>query len=384
MKRFTVLMMIALLVGGTAFAQTSLSGFSPKDAKTMSMGGAFIAMSEGYQSLYGNPAAFADKKAEFTLLSISPWVYLSPTTDNIDSFSQIVSGEGSDAAMISMLSDLVTGNGFGAGASAGLGWVGKGLGLGIVGGADAYLDGKTLLGAKGKLDGQIAAVVGIGVPLNLGPFRLQVGGDVRPYLRMTGDIVGTQMIKAMAGGGEFDPMTLPVDVGFGLAVDLGASLDLGNLVSVGLAVRDISTKQTYTQSTVEGVIDSLGAGSLPDGDDVKYSVMPNITLGASLTPIPVGLRKLINVTILAEIQDPIKVIANNTSLWNLFHVGAEAKLLGGFLALRGGVNQGWLSFGAGLDLLILELNVAVFTEELGSYPGDRGRTGVSAEVAIRF
>lgn len=385
MKRLSLLIILALLLGSNAFAQTNLSGFSPKDARTMGMGGAFIAMSEGHQSLYGNPAAFANKKAEFTLMSFNPWLYISPTTENIEDFSQVLSGEGGDAAMVSSLSDLVTGNGFGAGASLGLGWVGKGLGLGLIGGADAYLDGKTLLGAKGRLDGQLAIVVGIGVPLNIGPLRMQIGGDVRPYLRMTGDIVGTDLIGAMVGGGHFDIMSLPVDVGFGLAVDLGAKLDLGNLASVGLAVRDISTKQTYAQSTVNDVIEGLAAGSLPkDGSEVVYTVLPNITLGASLTPIPVGLRKLIDVTVCAEIQDPIGVSKNKSSLWNLFHVGAEVETLGGLLAFRTGFNKGWISLGAGIDLLAMELNVAIFTEELGPYPGDRPRTGVSAEVAIRF
>lgn len=381
MKRVIVLAMIALLVGGAAFAQTTLSNFYPKDARSMAMGGAFVAMSDGFQSLYGNPAAFADKKAELTLLSMTPWLYLSPTTENIDAVSGLVSGEGDEQDMFNTLTGLVTKNGFGAGASLGLGWVGKGLGLGLVGGADAYLSGKTLLGATGSVDGQMNAVIGIGVPLNLGPFRLQVGGDVRPYLRMTGDIVGTQLIGMMAGGDDFDPMILEVDVGFGLAVDLGATLELGKLVSVGLAIRDLSTKQTYARSTIGEVLESEG---LPSGTEATYAVMPNITVGAAVTPIPAFLRPLIDVTVIAELQDPIKVIRDNSSMWNLFHLGAEAETLGGLIAVRAGLNKGWLSFGAGLDLLIMEVNVALFTEELGPYPGDRGRTGVSAEVAIRF
>jgi len=312
---------------------------------------------------------------------MTPWLYLSPTTENIDAVSGLVSGEGDEQDMFNTLTGLVTKNGFGAGASLGLGWVGKGLGLGLVGGADAYLSGKTLLGATGSVDGQMNAVIGIGVPLNLGPFRLQVGGDVRPYLRMTGDIVGTQLIGMMAGGDDFDPLTLEVDVGFGLAVDLGATLELGKLVSVGLAIRDLSTKQTYARSTIGEVLESEG---LPSGTEATYAVMPNITVGAAVTPIPAFLRPLIDVTVIAELQDPIKVIRDNSSMWNLFHLGAEAETLGGLIAVRAGLNKGWLSFGAGLDLLIMEVNVALFTEELGPYPGDRGRTGVSAEVAIRF
>lgn len=383
MKRTITILLILLLAGGVVFAQR-LDAAAPKDARSMAMGGAFVAMSEGYQSLYGNPAAFADKKAELTLISVNPWVYVKPTTDNITAFQEVASSMDDPTAIIGPLTGLIKDNGIGAGLSAGLGWVGKGLGLGLLGGGEAYISGETLLGSAGTLDAQIAAVVGIGVPLKIGPFLFQVGGDIRPYLRMTGEIVGTDLLGSITGGTEFDAMALPVDVGFGLAVDLGAKLEVGKFVTVGLAIRDISTKQNYATAPLGDVLTALEAGGLPEGTPATYTLSPNITIGASVTPIPVFLRKLVDVTVTAEIQDPLKVINDKSSMWNLFHVGAEADLLGGLLAVRTGVNKGYISLGAGLDLLIMEVNVAVFTEELGRRPGDQGRTGVSAEVAIRF
>ncbi len=383
MKRTITILLILLLAGSVVFAQR-LDAAAPKDARSMAMGGAFVAMSEGYQSLYGNPAAFADKKAELTLISVNPWVYVKPTTGNLTAFQEVAASIDDPTAIIGPLTGLIKDNGVGAGLSAGLGWVGKGLGLGLLGGGEVYISGETLLGSAGTLDAQIAAVVGIGVPLKLGPFLFQVGGDIRPYLRMTGEIVGTDLLGSITGGTEFDPMALPVDIGFGLAVDLGAKLEVGKFVSVGLAIRDISTKQNFATALLGDVLTALEVGNLPEGDAAAYTLSPNITIGASVTPIPVFLRKLVDVTVTAEIQDPLKVINDKSSMWNLFHVGAEADLLGGLLALRTGVNKGYVSLGAGLDLLLIEVNVAVFTEELGRRPGDQGRTGVSAEVAIRF
>jgi len=387
MKRTITILLVLLLAGSAVFAQTTrLDAAAPKDARSMAMGGAFVAMSEGYQSLYGNPAAFADKKAELTLISVNPWAYVKPTQANIATFMNVAEPLSLGVAPpIAPLTTLITDNGIGAGVSAGLGWVGKGLGLGLLGGGEAYLSGDSLFGASGTLDAQIAAVVGIGVPLKLGPLLFQVGGDIRPYLRMTGDIIATQLLGSVIGNpDDFDPMTLDVDVGFGLAVDLGAKLELGQLVSVGLAVRDISTNQNYSTSNIGEVLAFLEAGNLPPGAPAPYTMSPNITLGASVTPIPVFLRNLIDVTVTAEIQDPLKVIDEQASLWNLFHVGAEADLLGGLIAVRTGINKGYISVGAGLDLLLMEVNVAIFTEELGKNPGDQGRTGISAEVAIRF
>jgi hypothetical protein len=386
MKRTLTILSILLLAGGIAFAQDRLYAATPKDARSMAMGGAFVAMSEGYQSLYGNPAAFANKKVEFTVLSVNPWLFVRPTTDNISTFQSVADAMASDpTAVAGPLSDLVTDNGFGAGMSVGMGWIGNGLALGLLGGGQAYVAGDTLLGASGTLDAQIAAVVGIGVPLQLGPFRFQVGGDVRPYLRMTGELEGTELLGAMSNSSDdFDIMTLPVDVGFGLAVDLGARMDIGKMISVGLAVRDISTKQTYSTSTFGDVVTSLGGGDLPAGTNAEYSIAPNVTLGASISPITGALSKLVDVTVVAEIQDPVNVYLDKSSVWNVFHLGVEAEFLGGLLALRTGLNKGWISLGAGFSLLILDLNIALFTEEMGPRPGDSPRTGIAAEVSIRL
>ncbi len=382
MKRILTITLCLLASGGAVFAQSRLDAVAPKDARTMAMGGAFVAMSEGYQSFYGNPATFAQKEKELTLLSMTPWVYVRPTTDNISTFTSLaesMSSGGDAAAIAGPLEDLIVDNGFGMGMSVGTGWIGKGLGLGLIGSGEMYVSGNNLLGATGTVDGQIAGVVGIGVPLRLGKLTINVGGDVRPYLRMTGDIVGSDLLDIMDG--TSDLMSLPVDVGFGLAVDLGARMDLGRMFSVGVAVRDISTRQTYTKSTIGDVLDG---GDLPVGTQVEYPVYPNVTIGASVSPMPESMKAIVDVTVIAEIQDPVKVIQEKSSVWNLFHVGAEAEMLGGLFALRAGLNKGWISMGLGMDLLAFEFNVAVFTEELGPRPGDDPRTGISAEVAIRF
>jgi hypothetical protein len=379
-----------LLAAASLSAQARLDAMAPKDARTMAMGGAFVAMSEGYQSLYGNPATFADTSVEFTAVSFTPWVYVRPTTDNIATFRSVADSMSSGGAdptdIIDPVSALIVDNGFGGGMSAGIGWVGKGLGLGLVGSGEAYVRGNTLLGAIGTMDGQVSGIVGVGVPLQIGKLRFQVGGDVRPYVRMTGAIDGGDLIGIMTGTKTdgvtpFSAMDLPVDVGFGLAVDLGARMDLGTMVSIGIAVRDISTKQTFSQSTLG---EAFAGGDLPAGANIEYPVYPNITLGASLRPIPAGFRNVVDVTVIAEIQDPVRVMQDKSSAWNLFHLGVEADMLGGLFALRTGLNKGWISLGAGIDLLVFELNVAVFTEELGLRPGDKPRTGISLEAAIRF
>jgi hypothetical protein len=65
------------------------------------------------------------------------------------------------------------------------------------------------------------------------------------------------------------------------------------------------------------------------------------------------------------------------------HIGTQVTVVR-FLKLRAGINQGYFTFGAGMRLLFLDLNVAAFSRELGIHPGDRPNSGLTAEVAFRF
>lgn len=385
MKRTAGALAVFFLTLASAYAQDRIDLVAPKNPRSMAMGGAFVAMSTGFQGFYGNPASFASAETELTLLSVVPWVYVSPTQANIATLASAIGSAPEE--MVQDLSGLITSNGIGAGASVGTGWVGKGLGLGIVGSVDSYVRGNNALGAMGSLDGQLAGIVGVGFPLDLFGLKLSIGGDLRPFLRMTGPISSVQL-AGIAVGAE-DPLALigglPVFVGFGLAVDLGARLDFARFASIGLAVRDISTRQSYAESTFGDVLHSLASGeSIPESSSADYAVLPNITLGASMRPLPEGMRGILDLLLVLELQDPVKVIQEKATFWHLVHMGMEADILGGLLSLRGGLNKGYFSLGLGLDLLVIQANLAVFTEELGKRPGDLPRTGVSAEFAIRF
>ena len=51
------------------------------------------------------------------------------------------------------------------------------------------------------------------------------------------------------------------------------------------------------------------------------------------------------------------------------NMGTELNTLAGFLKLRGGLHQGYPTFGLGIALLIFRLDYAYFTRELGTAPG---------------
>ncbi len=73
---------------------------------------------------------------------------------------------------------------------------------------------------------------------------------------------------------------------------------------------------------------------------------------------------------------------NGEDLTKKVHFGAEASY--GLIDLRAGLNQGYLTYGVGVDLWLLEIDATYFTSELGSYAGqsrnDRYQVGVTISL----
>jgi hypothetical protein len=351
----------------------------PKTARDMGLGGSFLAVSPGFASLYGNPAGFAAEKDELTILDTAVWAYVKPTSDNISKLQQFVSGGQGEDEMISLANDLLTDNGLGGGCSLGIGYVGKGLGIGFYAVSDEFASGETAMGAKLTSATAVNAVIGLGVPLRIGGLRLNLGGDARPFYRVDSTEGGWSLIDLIQGA---DIENQSVQAGFGLAMDFGATLEIG-AVTVGLSVRDLSPSFVVDEYLLGDVLSALGAGSLPEADSDAEKAIMTPYINAGLAWKPKLIPGLVEPGLYFELSDPVGAIQDKDSFWNLLHAGADLKFLS-FATLRAGVNRGWLSAGVGLDLLIVELDAAVFTEELGRHPGDLPRSGVIVQAAIRF
>ncbi|MBN1241605.1 MAG: hypothetical protein JXA15_02735 [Spirochaetales bacterium] len=386
MKRAILALAALALAAAPAFAQsTEISALDPKTARTLALGGAFLAMSDGYESLFGNPAGFADDKGHLYVPAASSWLYVAPSSENIDKLSLVASGAASEEETAAALDDLITGNGIGAGAQAGIAWVGGGLGLGLTTVVDAYAVGKTALGAVLDVDTSVQAVLGLGMPLELFGLRLQLGGDIRAFYRAVGTMPFSEAAGLFLGTSEETDvmatlMAQPATAGYGVALDLGASLQLGSF-KLGLAVRDIAPPFQMVTATYQDVLDALAAGGqTPTGVEGSYALYPNVVLGASFRPLPGG---VLDPNVVIELQDPVGVIRDEASVWGLLHLGAEVRALG-ILVGRVGLNEGWISLGGGIDLAFFRIDAAVFTEELGRRPGDAPRSGIAIDATIRF
>jgi hypothetical protein len=385
MKRKALITILLIAALAAASAQIQFSEVMPKDARSMGMGGAFRVFSQGYSSFFGNPAGFAGATSSFTIADVSAWAYLAPTSENLGRVRQIIDGSATDTQIINWVGDwMVSNNGLGAGASVGGGWVGKkGIAVGVTLVTDEVASGDSLLGSKLVSATQANGIIGFAYPIDIGPVWIKIGADGRVFYRVqsdptTGWPFGTLLNDYMANNSI---PTLDFLGGYGFAADAGLVAGIGP-VMLGFTARNFGLAFNVGSFTSDDV-QNQGLGALPFSGTTAAALTPTYTAG-------LGLRLFENTkfepSVYAEVDDPIALFSSSDILADLLtslHAGAQIRLLN-FINIRGGLNKGWYSVGAGLDLSFLEIDAAIFTEELGAYPGDKGRSGLSVQAAIRL
>jgi hypothetical protein len=398
MKRFLVIAAFITAVTTVLPAVDVVElGFLPMNPAVMAQGGADTATAQGWDAFFSNPAGFSYGQGDLTILQAGAWLYARP--DRAIALVQEVIASGASASLFTSIGDEITGGGFGVGASMGIGYAGKGLGLGMAIITDSYFWGPTLPGLAGDITATVGFMGGMSFPLPVGPFTFHVGGSLRPMVR-----IHTLLPNADASA-FFTSIAPPVSAplltalgsanavyGVGVGLDLGVIAELG-WFTLGLSARDIGGT-VFNYSTADFATVSSVFGSelrLPPGAPVteRYVIPMDVSFGASFHPVFGNgkVNKILDTTLHVELTDLVHTIgdavAGDASIWKMVHAGAELRLLSVFSAWAG-LNQGYFTFGAGLDLFVVDLNLAVFTRELGDWLGDRPSSGASLEIAVRL
>jgi hypothetical protein len=382
-----------------------LPSLVPLDPTVIGQGGSYTAVARGYQSFFTNPAGYRMKNGSLTLLSATTWLRARPDI----LLDDVMNADFDDPmAIISMLQHQYEGgvdakgteypgNGMvGVGASSGIGWAGGGIGLGLISTFEATTYGRSFpFGLKGELYGGFDFIGGIALPINILGVDFSIGGDVRPIVRMyaplTPAVLGDVLLAlGQEGSDPLDKLTgVPTLNGFGLAIDTGAIASLGPF-NLAVSARDLfGTRLSFAEHSLSQVTKSLQLGELPAEDlgnvvTDEYRIPMSLSLGASFHPNLGPFRHLIDPTVHAEIKDVLALARQeHLTVWTRLHLGTELRILH-FLKVRAGINQGYFTVGAGAKLLFLDVNAALFTQELGRFAGERPSAGVSVEAAIRF
>ncbi|MFH0883170.1 MAG: hypothetical protein V2A56_09320 [bacterium] len=203
------------------------------------------------------------------------------------------------------------------------------------------------VGVRGVMDMVVAA--GLSRTMQFGRKDVGVGAAFRFFQRYN---LTTQRISATDAANftdlmmaAYDKMKEPV-TGFG--IDLGAvhNIDVGQAGGPNL--------------DVAAVIQDL-YGSI-DGEWVK----PDLKFGAMYHLIDKGflIRRL---DLGMEFTDVLN--RAGVSFWQKINMGGQLGILGGLLTARGGFHQGYPTLGLGIRFLFFKLDVAHYTRELGTSPG---------------
>ncbi len=168
--------------------------------------------------------------------------------------------------------------------------------------------------------------------------------------------------------------------GRGYGLDLGFLYQPNDRWSYGLANMDfLGTKIHYDQVDAE-----KGFTAKPKR---TATIKPRWNFGAAWTPTKVTNNRL---TLAADIKDFMnadnKVFFDDGFLadtaWTHVHLGAEYRWL--CFRVRAGANQGYPTFGLGLDIPVLKLDYTYFSDELGRTAGTTKQTNHMLALALRF
>jgi len=129
-----------------------------------------------------------------------------------------------------------------------------------------------------------------------------------------------------------------------------------------------------------GMVRSMKLDLMGKGLDLDYAVViqdligsldgyikPNVKIGAMIHMPFTNLVMIPRWDVGIEINDFFN--RQGVNFFQRINIGTEVSLLSGFLKARGGFHQGYPTIGAGLSLLVIHLDYAFFTRELGSKPG---------------
>jgi len=294
------------------------------------------------------------------------------------------------------------------GISTGIGWVGGGLGLGAFFSTEANIvtpDDSSLLSATGSILSTVSFVGG-------GAFELfdgfNLGFSIRPtflaYANVDPLTVMSQFLSDSSDTTQVLESILASSLyrGVYLGVDLGALWDLGPF-TLGAALKDVLPLPiTYYSTDLSDMDAAVIASKLFDfstdllvGDSSDLYQVPamKLNLGAQFHPDLGSINDLLDLRVGLDFMDvfgflrdsstDVALLGESYDFLDHINLGAQLKLLN-FISIRAGFYQAALAGGVGIQLPIVDLNIAGVLSDLDFETGSFSEIGASIEVAIRF
>ena len=397
MKKIITILLMVLVVCGLIFAESTYkedfladyngtpnaysvmaNKFSPTSPIMLGMGNSGLALSNNSLGIFVNPASLGEGKFKLSIPSVGVTLYhaydMLVKDENGKSFIDKVTGEKQDTSeLITSVLDLV-GSQFTQIAEVDTNFTlifPFGLGLGV------YVNDCVYTYSGSVIDrANVSIALGYGHKLSFGDIDLSLGATAK----LNGLAFNKRIKAADLSSGNMDEIQYSLACGYALPFDIGATVKWKGL-SGSLVVSNINGD--YSMDIASG----KGFNSAPNTSDLKYNYFTvkskaNVSAGFGYEMDGnISLRAALDFVDLLDLGDSFKDQSVNNFRAILMHMntGVEVGIFD-TLMLRAGLQSGYVSFGASLDLFAFRIDCAYFWKEMGKAAGQKGLNGLS----IRF
>ena len=370
---------------GGAF-QNVLSTAGVTDVRALGMGGAGVAISDNYQSIWSNPAGLANKKVQFSLPSFGLSLY-SPLeiTRDIEDIENV----DADVIVNGVLDSLTTGYGKVLDADAQVSFAAGGFGLGVSvkDTLFSYVPKTSTGGVSSKFYNATAVnvVAGYGLEIPLGLMSIDLGVSAGLSGLMYTDTVDAQLAAGLMDSEDPEEAlsalisSVPVANGYAIPINVGLNVKLPLGFRIGAVGRNINGSYKMVQ------VDNIDALEDPEAVTEEFSIDVPFTLDAGAAWDISFLGGFLHPVIAVDVVDVIGLVeSKDFSEVNLMsHLKAGVEVKGLWIAdARIGIDRGYWTAGVGLDLAILRLEAAYYWQEMGAYQGDKPQDAFTIKLNL--
>ena len=358
-----------------------ISTFSASDAqlrfasmRSLAMGGVGVTIETNEHALYRNPASLSTiPEPDFNALRYRVGANQG-ILDDTEIFSDLLNPDLDESGRIGALSDLAPSSYITDISFAPLGSI-VAPGFAMAGFSNFSTEISILNKAQPRVEvsitGDTIGLIGFSSEFDFLPEDWTVGFSAGGYVRTivfdsdTGESKfvwdSTEFLDAVDGNSNPD-LSVENAIGYGLNLGLLAPLDWdGSKGHWGLAINNIGT--------------ILESDNVIDGSD-EIEIPLTATLGLSLA---MDLPFIGDALVAADYQ----IVSPEDSFYLNAHLGIEKKFWDTVI-LRGGVNQGYIVGGVGIDLGLLRIDYVNTTEELGTFAGQNSGTRHIVQLGLIF
>ena len=387
--------------------------FQPTLSRYNAMGQSGLALPTRIDSFFTNPAALSSRGFGISFPSVTVTVYnlekLVNDPEAVDIFNKIINGKAESGDYANMATKVLKNLGTGRNLVAKID-TGLALKLGMVGfGTNVQVKfhglnkGTSFASQKVIPEVNAAQTIALGVKvIDTQALSLSVGASVHGVYKAYYKEIGAETIVSLIGGDKDAAMNLalwdtPVMGGYAIPFDVGVTLGILNDVLTFSATAN-NLNGTYHMKSFSGMgdlVNSISANTMKPGehphttrDSESFEIKTPWTLNFGVAFAPVV--PVLNPVITADLVDMLELcrsIGSSDFRWSdlLLHLNAGAEFgLFDVLTVRGGINRGYLSVGAGLNLVFMQVDLAYGWQEMGNQLGDKPVDSLSIKFSLGY